>query len=199
MNACNLTSALVLEKGTVWLSKISVINPLRRSFIISSSIRTAQQISFWTTVAQSWAGWIPEIPSLIVTSCLQIVGEEWLCLHLILPFREDQPRNNSWKENYIAETICMTTNGLKKDNSSILPCFVVLLALKANAKNTDQQNSLSDIDISDRLKHVNQVVSAVHAGVISLFIFYQTFSIKHRYAPMVYKKLAFCFFDRGTR
>lgn len=68
----------------------------------------------------------------------------------ILPFREDQPRSNSWKENYIAETICMTTNGLKKDNNSILPCFVVLLALKANVKNTDQQNSLSDIDISDR-------------------------------------------------
>lgn len=64
----------------------------------------------------------------------------------IWPFREDQPRSNSWKENYISETICMTTNGLKKDNSSILRCFVVLLALKANAKNTDQQNSLSDIE-----------------------------------------------------
>lgn len=83
MIACNLTSALALEKGTVWLPKIRVINPLRSSFIISSSIRTAQQRSFRITVEQSRAGWKPGIPSLIVISYLQIVGEEWLGLNYI--------------------------------------------------------------------------------------------------------------------
>lgn len=83
MNVCNFTSVLALEKGTVWLPKISVINRLRSSFIISSSICTAQWRGFWTTVAQSLAGWIPGIPSLIVISCLQIVGEEWLGLNNI--------------------------------------------------------------------------------------------------------------------
>lgn len=48
MNACNLTSGLALEKGTVWLPKISEINPLRSSFIISSSIHTAsRRITGW--------------------------------------------------------------------------------------------------------------------------------------------------------
>lgn len=83
MNACNLTSVLAPEKNTVWLPTISIINPLRSFFIISSSIRTAQQRSFWTTVTQSQGGWIQGIPSLIVISCLQIVGEEWLWLNYI--------------------------------------------------------------------------------------------------------------------
>lgn len=83
MNACNLTSVLAPEKGIVGLPKISTINPLRSFFIISSSIRTAQPRSFWTTVTQSQAGWISGIPSPIVISCLQIVGEEWLWLNYI--------------------------------------------------------------------------------------------------------------------
>lgn len=67
MNACNLTSALALEKGKVWLPKISVINPLRSSFIISSSIHTAQQRSNSGTIT-SWMNTEPHCDFLFSNS-----------------------------------------------------------------------------------------------------------------------------------
>lgn len=76
MNACNLTWALALEKSTVWLPKIRVINPHGSSFMISPSICNARRTTATRSLG-SWGRWKVGIPNFAVICCLQTVGKEW--------------------------------------------------------------------------------------------------------------------------
>lgn len=142
MNACNLTSVLALEKGTVWLPKIRVINPLGSSFIISSSICKAQQRSFWTTVTQSprsHAGMNTgnTKPHCDFMSSNSWRGARWAELYLIFHTERSKKHTSSCAAlmGHLFKVVERKTNS-KKDSPSLTSCnqvtFDFIVQLRAD-------------------------------------------------------------------